>query len=107
MFVCRMPSELAKSSTASQRVIAPTDSFPALLKVTSEHLLDLHRAIRVTSVTCDSSVIPKGKMRYMVACFASAGLFHGWAPFLDEGLPVYVAFFSQLQRSVAMREKRG
>lgn len=46
------------------------------------------------SVTCDSSTIPEGKIRYVVACFVLAGLFQVWTPFLDEGLPVRVAFFS-------------
>lgn len=57
------------------------------------------------SVRCDSSTIPKGKIRYVVACFVLAGLFHAWALFLDEGLPVCVAFFSWLQRSASTQEK--
>lgn len=58
------------------------------------------------SVICDSSMIAKGKIRYVVACFVLAGLFHVWAPFLGKGLPVCVAFFSQLQCSVCAREVR-
>lgn len=33
-------------------------------------------------------------MRYVVACFVLAGLFHVWALFLGEGLPVCIGFLA-------------
>lgn len=57
------------------------------------------------SVICDSSTIPKGKIRYVVACFVLAGLFHAWALFLDEGLPVCVLLFLASYSALRLRER--
>lgn len=50
------------------------------------------------SVICDSSMIPKGKIRYEAACCALAELFHIWALLLDPGLPalLFLASYSAL-----------
>lgn len=47
---------------------------------------------------CDSSMIPKGKIRYVAACCVLAELFHVWALLLDPGLPalLFLASYSTL-----------